>query len=311
MKQFSNDSHPPPPEALRWVAVSVGTGAVIESVSPLAGATSSALHAVGVRHKGRSLALVLRRFIDAEWLRTEPDLARHEASNLQKASRAGVPVPELVAYDESGKLCGSPATLMTRLAGRVELMPLNLGAWLHQLAEAIFPFHALDADDYPWRYFPYINHLSIIEPPGWSVFPALWERAVEIVKGPRPLGRECFIHRDYHPNNVLWQDARVSGVVDWVNSCRGAAGFDVAWCRLNLAQLYGVAEADKFLGAYQSLAGAGSGYHPYWDVMALVEILPGPPGVYEGWCAFGVEHLDAEMMRERLDDYLASVMARL
>jgi len=190
-------------------------------------------------------------------------------------------------------------------------MPGDVGAWLRGLAEAVLPFHEIEADDFPWRYFPYVGHLKSIEPPPWSQFPEHWERAAVIVAGPRPAGRECFIHRDYHPNNVLWHDGRVSGVVDWVNACRGAAGFDAAWCRLNLAQLRGVAEADLFLRAYETSAGARFAYDPYWDLMALVEVLPGPPGVYEGWRAFGVTHLDDRLMRERLDEYLASLIARL
>ncbi len=298
-----------PPEALRWVARSVGMGATIESVKPLAGATSSVLHSIDVNHEGCRLGVVLRRFVNAEWLKLEPDLARHEAASLMRAARAGVPTPELVAFDESGERCGVPATLMTRLAGRVELKPENFDLWLHRLAEAVLPFHALDASDHPWSYFPY-NDISSLTPPRWSAFPRDWERAIEIVSGPRPLAREIFIHRDYHPTNVMWQDGQVSGVVDWVNACRGAAGFDVAWCRLNLAQLYGVSTADRFLGAYRALAGASFEYQPYWDLIALIEILPGPPGVYEGWPAFGVSHLNDEMMRERLDDYLASLIAR-
>lgn len=306
------DSHEGlPPEAARWVERAVGAGAKVESAAPLAGATSSLLHGVVVNHGGRRVEVVLRRFVDAEWLEAEPDLARHEAESLMKAALAGVPVPEVIAFDEEGFECGAPATLMTRLKGRVELMPENLDAWLRGLAEAILPFHEIEAGEHPWGYFPYINHLANIEPPPWSQFREHWERAAVIVAGPRPPGRECFIHRDYHPNNVLWQDGRVSGVVDWVNACRGAAGFDVAWCRLNLAQLYGVREADAFLRAYESLAGARFAYQPYWDLMAMVEVLPGPPAVYEGWRAFGVEHLNDALMRERLDEYLASLVARL
>ncbi|WP_081412680.1 phosphotransferase [Fictibacillus gelatini] len=32
-----------------------------------------------------------------------------------------------------------------------------------------------------------------------------------------PDARNGFIHRDYHPCNVLWEDGRLTGVVDWVN----------------------------------------------------------------------------------------------
>jgi hypothetical protein len=46
-------------------------------------------------------------------------------------------------------------------------------------------------------------------------------------------------------------------------------------------------------------------------MMAVVEVLPGPPGVYEGWRAFGVGHLSEMLMRERLDEYLVSLVSRV
>ena len=310
MPQSSFQSHQPSAEVLRWVIDSVGPGARIESVSPLHGATSSALHRINVNCRGRTVRVVLRQFVSAEWLKVEPDLALHEALSLQKASRAGLPTPELIAFDESGDRCGYPTTLMTHLPGSVELRPTNLGDWLSQLAAVLPHVHALGAEDYPWSYYPY-NDIQSLETPDWSKFPKQWERAIEVVTGPRPEARECFIHRDYHPNNVLWQDGRLSGVIDWVNACRGPAVFDLAWCRLNLARLYGLAEADRFLSAYRSLAGASFEYHPYWDLIAAIELLPGPPDVYPGWPAFGIDHLNTEIIRERVDHYLVSALARL
>lgn len=309
MSRPTFDPHAPPPEALRWVERATGKGAAVESVAPLAGATSSVLHAVRVRRGGRRFEFVLRRFFDAGWLKLEPDLARHEAAALSKAALVGVPTPGLVAFDEGGGECGAPATLMERLSGRVELRPADVGAWLGRLAGAVAPFHELGAEEFAWSYHPYADPSSL-GPPAWSRVPALWEKAVEIVCGPRPPARECFIHRDFHPANVLWSRGRVSGVVDWVNACRGPAGIDVGWCRHNLARMYGVAAADEFLGFYRELAGPRFVYDPFWDLIALIELLPGPPGVYPGWPAFGLTGLDELTLRERADEYLSSLMKR-
>lgn len=310
MPESPHNPEEPSAGALRWVAEAVGPGATIESVCRLAGATSSMLHSIEVTRHGRSRKLVLRRFTNEQWLKEEPDLAPHEAANLLKAAGAGVPTPELIAYDERGERCGTPAVLMTQLPGRVELLPDDLDRWLWQQAEALVPFHALEVGGHPWRYFTY-NDIARLEPPSWSKWPELWARAIGIVAGPRPATRECFIHRDYHPCNILWQGGRISGIIDWPNACRGAAGIDVAWNRGNLASLCGVAAADRFLAAYQSLAGASFDYHPFWDLIVAIEGLPGPPGVYPGWTAFGVRHLTDDIVRERDDEYLASVMARL
>ena len=51
-------------------------------------------------------------------------------------------------------------------------------------------------------------------------------------------------------------------------------------------------------------------YNPFWDLMTIIEVLPGPPGVYAPWIEFGVRHLNAQMLRERVDEYLVSVMTK-
>jgi len=110
---------------------------------------------------------------------------------------------------------------------------------------------------------------------------------------------------------VLWENGRVSGVVDWVNGCRGPAGIDVAWCRHNLANLHSVQMADEFLERYIEVAGPEFGYDPYWDLMSVVEMLPGPPSMYEGWRVAGHPPISNAVMRDRVDAYVASVVGRL
>ncbi len=304
------DPDPLLPKSLDWVARSIGQGARVESVRPLEGATSSSLFAVDVNLHERLLKLVLRLFTNRAWLAEEPDLARHEANSLIKVRAAGIPTPELIAFDSGGAECSVPALLMTRLPGSVDLQPADLRSWLAQQAQALLPLHAIDALDFPWHYAPYVD-LASLKAPTWSRAPKLWEKAIDIASGTWPEAPTCFIHRDYHPVNVLFDHGRLSGIVDWVNACQGPAGFDLAWCRKNLASLYGVDAADLLLDAYLSLTGPNSDYHPFWDVMSIVETLPVPPGVYPPWAAFGVAHLSDRLMLEREEQYLASILSRL
>jgi aminoglycoside phosphotransferase (APT) family kinase protein len=291
-----------------WIEDTVGGR--VTSVGVLPGATSSMLHAIEVESDGRRRSLVLRRFTDEDWVRREPDIAVREAASVQQAARAGLPVPELVATDRDGSYCGVPATLVSKLPGEVVLQPVNWQEWLDGLARAASQIHRVDAAGFRWKYRRY-NDREALAVPSWSRQPEAWKRAIEIVQSPAPPYRECFIHRDYHPSNVLWLTGRVSGVVDWVNGCRGPAGIDVAWCRHNLANLHGLSVADDFLAAYIAGAGSEFEYDPYWDLMSVVELLPGPPSMYEGWRAGGVGIISNALMRERVDLYVASVVARL
>jgi aminoglycoside phosphotransferase (APT) family kinase protein len=291
-----------------WIETAAG-GRVI-SVAVLPGATSSALHRVEVETDGRRRSLVLRRFTNDAWMRAEPDIAVHEAASLQHATRAGLPAPELVATDRDGSYSGVPATLVTLLHGDVVLVPANWNEWIQELAQAAAQVHRVDAAGFRWKYRRY-NDRESLRAPQWSQQTDAWRKAIDVVQGLAPSYRECFVHRDYHPSNILWVDGRVSGVVDWVNACRGPAGIDVAWCRHNLANLHGVSVADDFLAAYIKAAGSDFEYDPYWDLMSVVELLPGPPSMYQGWRASGVPNISNAVMRERVDLYVASVVARL
>ena len=273
-------------------------------------ATSCLLHEIELQSKtGQSHAL-LRRFTDQQWVKREPDVALREAMSLQHAARARLLAPALLAVDSEGEHCGVPATLVTKLPGNVVLSPTNPNLWLSGLAQAAAQIHRVDAGGFRWKYRRY-NEGEALVVPAWSERPEAWKQAIAVVKGPPPSYPEVFVHRDYHPSNVLWQDDRVSGVVDWVNGCRGPAGIDVAWCRHNVANLHGVKVADDFLETYLSAAGSEFAYDPYWDLMSVVELLPGPPSMYEGWSAAGFPRISNALMRERVDAYVASVVARL
>ncbi|MEA2763782.1 MAG: hypothetical protein QOK07_186, partial [Gemmatimonadaceae bacterium] len=276
----------------------------------LSGATSSLLHTVEIESAGGRRSLVLRRFTNQAWVEREPDLALREGLSLQHATRAGLPVPELIALDADGTHCSVPATLVARVPGSVVLEPTDRRSWLRGLADASARIHRVDAAGFRWKYRRY-NEGQPLAVPNWSNQRDAWKKAIEIVEGPRRSYPESLVHRDYHPSNVLWQNGRVTGVVDWVNGCRGPAGIDVAWCRHNLANLHGVPVADEFLEAYIAEAGSEFEYDPYWDLMSVVELLPGPPSMYEGWRAGGVPTISNALMRERVDDYIKSVVARL
>lgn len=290
-----------------WLIETIGSDVVLQAARELAGSTTSTLYALEMQRNRQPLQLVLRLFTWADFVADEPDAPLHEAAALRKAASAGLPAPELVAVDASGAGCGVPAVLMTRLPGTVNLRPVNPDDWLYRLAAALVPIHAVNADDFQWIHFLW-TALEHQRAPEWSHVPDAWTRAVEIVQGPEPAYHPCFVHRDYHPTNVLWENGHVSGVVDWVSACRGPAGIDVGHCRVNLASLYGTEAADTFLRAYESLSGVEQ--HPYWDLLALVDVLP-DWGMYQPWHDFGLTSLTDALVRSRLEDFLVRVLARL
>ena len=294
------------------MADAVGPGARVTRFRRLPGGTATAIHAVNVQGaRGAPHRMVLKRFIRADWLEREPDILHKEARALHLVAAAELPTPELVAADFDAERCDVPALLMRRLPGRVVLEPPDLGTWLAGLAAPLPAIHALGAEArrsvQAYRCYSEIGRL---EPPSWSRRPELWKRALDLLAEPAPSAPERFVHRDYHPTNVLWSRGRLSAVLDWTNASHGPAAVDLGHCRLNLVQLLGVEVAERFRDEYIALVGGDGDLHPYWDLITAIEVLP-EPDVYPGWSELGVEHLAREQVRERLDEYLARILARL
>ena len=294
-----------PPKLTGWIENSAAGR--IASVQELRGATSSSLFRVTLNQDDRCREIVLRLFTNAGWLQEEPDLPAHEAAALQEVFRTGLPVPELIDFDTDGSLCGTPALLMTCLPGQVDLDPPDFDDWLRQQAEFLLKLHSLSGGNFAWRYRPY-NPPGCLQPPPDSKVPELWQKAIEIARGPAPDYTPCFIHRDFHPVNVLWQHGRLSGVVDWVNACRGPAGVDMGWCRHNLATMYGPRAADRFLEICCEICGPSWSYDPFWDIVTLLDVLPGPIEPYSPWLDFGLDNLSVSLCTRRLETYLRGLL---
>lgn len=299
----------PTPESIRWVEAIIKNPVETAGIKKLQGGTSSLVFEIPFKAKEQQENLILRLFHKKDWLAMEPDLARHEAGSLQQAASTPMPSPEVIAFDETGEKCGMPAVLMTKLPGDTIFQPSDMDDWLDKMAECLTRIHQQKAENFGYEYFSYNDALRL-EKPLWSKFQDDWMRAFYIAAGVRPRVEYCFIHRDYHPGNILWQNGEISGVVDWVNACRGPVGVDIGHCRVNLTQLYGLTAADKFLEAYIKYADDSFRYDPYWDLLSLTDTLDGPPKVYGGWTALGMTGLSDELIRHRLDEYLLSLLER-
>ncbi|WP_282940180.1 aminoglycoside phosphotransferase family protein [Paenibacillus sp. RC67] len=296
---------------LKWVIEAVHPEATIVSIQQLQGGISSLVHGISLSIHGEVRSVVLRQFNNAEWVQEQPDLALREAESLLRAAQVlGVQTPKLIAFDQTGSQCGTPALLMTRLEGSVVLEPKNKSHWIKGMAEALVRIHQVDASHFPWTFAPYCDAAKL-NTSSWSKIPDKWQVAADMVKSSLPSAAARFIHRDYHPTNILWNGEEVSGIVDWVNGCVGPAGIDVGHCRVNLAQLYDVSTADDFLSCYQDHAGASFSYDPYWDLVTLIDFAYWPPEVYGGWTALGMTGLTEQIIIERLDSYLVSLLNRV
>lgn len=106
-----------------------------------------------------------------------------------------------------------------------------------------------------------------------------------------------FIHRDYHPGNVLWKAGRLSGVVDWQAASVGPRTVDVFHCRANLIDRFGLAVADRFVEIWKEVS--GSDYHPWAEVVMLVDAM--------GWRSHERSSRSARALEQALSQRLAEL----
>lgn len=266
---------PVPAGALAWVERE--TGERVVSQRALEGGNSSAVHRLTLQSRAdHHRDVVLRRYV-LDWVVAEPWAPGNEALALRLLGQPGitVPAPRLLAEDANGKQTGTPTILMSALPGRVVWHPHDLDSWLRRLAEALPAIHALPVSPELSDWAPYAPAPPAAPPP-WSRHPHAWETAFALFDGPKPTGDRVFLHRDYHPGNILWTDDEITGFVDWVSSCAGPPEEDVAHCRANLAVHHGVEQADRFLQLWQSISGRRD-YDPYYDLTGVVSFDPTEP----------------------------------
>lgn len=231
-------------------------------VTVLDGASSTAVHRVEF-DSGPPVAV--KRYLWPGFLVAEPIAPRREVAALKFARGRGLAAPEVLDADLDGAGVGDgvPTIVMSFLPGRALRSPD-----VHLLAEVAAAIHAVPAADFEHEWFDWYADVER-HPPEQSTRPDLWERAIDVWLNDRPEYEPTFIHRDFHPGNVLWAKNGATGIVDWANGCRGPRGCDIAHCCENLLRLSGPQAADQFAAAYQSITGIVG--HPYWEITSVLE----------------------------------------
>jgi aminoglycoside phosphotransferase (APT) family kinase protein len=299
-----NDARPPA-QVLAWVVQTLGSSARVVGWKRLTGGLTSIVHRLTVERRGRREEYVLRWWRpDSEWGQWIDRAVPLETAILKKLDGSDIPAPRVIGVTTDAAL-GGPALLMTRVPGKIHLMPRDREQWLRQMAQMLARIHALALDAKPFESWLDRKHLS---PPPDASRAGVWREAIALVAEERAPSRACFLHRDYQHFNMLWSRERLTGVVDWSEACIGPPEVDVGHCRLNLTILFSPDVADRFRELYE--AESGHSVDAWWDVHALLSYGP-------SWKQFlpiqidGRAPLDVEGMTRRMEEVLARALRRL
>ncbi|WP_079125845.1 alpha/beta fold hydrolase [Streptomyces sp. ERV7] len=257
--------------------------------------------------------VVLRSFARPFYRRHAAGLLAREAAVLGLLAGTDVPAPALVAADPHGEHCDHPSLLMTRLEGAVRLDEDDLERRIGLLARQLLDIHRIRVTeaDRPRTYEAWTSP-DRVRVPADTARPDVWRRAVDVIRQPPPPYEGCFLHRDFHPGNVLFSGAgdglRISGVVDWVETSWGPAALDVAHCSTALALLHGAGAARELVARYTAGGGRLGAGLLHWQLLDALAYAPDAEKVAGPWRELGRTDLTPELLTGRLEEYVASLL---
>ena len=203
-----------------------------------------------------------------------------EFALVSRASEAGVPVPEPLAFEPAGGRLDTASMLMsfvdgTSVAPRILRKPEFEGAraaLTPQLAESLARIHAIDAAG--------LDGVLPASPDDPAVAQIVeWERQLDEIGDPLPaveLGlrwlranapdpaEPSLVHGDFRLGNFIVDEKGLAAVIDWELAHLGDPAEDIGWLCIRSWRfgndelpVAGVGELDEFLAAYEA-AGGGS-----------------------------------------------------
>jgi aminoglycoside phosphotransferase (APT) family kinase protein len=208
-----------------------------EPPAALAGGYETRTYALrlATRVAGWSEPLVLRLLPAA----ADPAWLEREHAVLRWLESRDFPAPRVLATSTDARIVGGPFLVMEKLAGTdmvTDLVPRRLFALTPTLASLHARLHALDPAGLGVM-LPRVEDLvaSLRARSAQARLDGL-EPALAWLETQRPTPRELVVcHGDFHPRNVLMQDGRVRGVIDWSLVLLADPAYDVGSARVILA----------------------------------------------------------------------------
>ncbi|WBO61499.1 phosphotransferase family protein [Streptomyces camelliae] len=305
------------PRTLAWVSRHLMVGERVVKAEALHGGITAEMWRLTVSTRdGGTRGLVLRSFVDSRCARHAADWLSREADALTLLTGTGVPAPGLVAVDPTAAHCEYPSLLMTHLAGRTVLDNEGLEARVPLLARQLVTIHAVRPVEPLREYVALTTADTVVVPTGADA--TAWAAAIDVIRKLAPPYEGRFLHRDFQPGNVLFDErlsqsagARITGVVDWAGASWGPADLDVAHCSTNFALLHGPAWGLRFAEAYEEAGGvlaAAPSERLYWQVRDALACSEEVQQVAQRWREAGRVELTTRVVEERLDAYVTALM---
>ncbi len=222
---------------------------------------------------------LIHRLHGAVDLRQNPNVASDEFRVLQLTHAAGLATPEPVYLDVTDPLFPTPSLVVEYVEGVTDLKPEDPADYVMQMARELARIHRMDTAGRDLDFMLRLEDdcAKTLGRQGDPDIVSTDERALLDLLVPRwPLPRNnipVVLHGDYWPGNTLWQDGRLTAVIDWEDTRRGDPLFDVSNARFEILILFGPEIMDTFTRTYESLNPVDFGCLPWWDLYTALRVV--------------------------------------
>lgn len=298
-----------PQETVLILLNKIAPGSSLQSVQLLPGSFSNHTHLVEASlPDGEPLKLVVRRYqVFGNYERGEK--ARREFKAFELIRDHGIPGPDPLLMDDTGEILGVPGIVTRFVPGALRLdAPAEPLPWARSLAELLAKIHAIQLDEAARSFLLDANAEATWFLQGKSAPEfmqkflggrRLWQALHERYGSLRPV-LPALVHIDYWVGNLLWQDGKISAVLDWEEAACGDPAIDVAYARMHMYLMGLPEEADEFLHAYEGETGHSAINLGFWEMAAAARPMADP----QAW------QMDREITTGRFQQFLEEAIKR-
>lgn len=192
--------------------------------------TFTPLEILGYPHAGNDVFHILGRY-RGKTVRAYLKVARQKGADIPREvallTQTAIPLaPQVLDYGLdgtafilTGELPGQRLSVLLRQQHDMALEPC-LRAW----GQALSRIHKLTPPSPP------VADRRFFHPPTEEACQSLGlSHLTQFFSHPLVGSTRCFCHGDFHYANILWQDSRISGILDFELSGYGDRDFDLAW----------------------------------------------------------------------------------
>ncbi len=255
-------------------------GGVFEAVEPMGHGMAHRMVAASWQQNDGTVMPVMIRFFRGRNAHSD---AAEEADALRELCRTSYPVPELyLLVDDTGE---EPFTVMQRLPGETltqvaRTNPDRISYWLDKASHLLLRLHGIRWQDGYNTLKPVLAPLDYADRQvRWWSNQAATLHAADLVPAfdwlranlyqTRASTQQTLVHGDFHPDNILVEGDKITGVLDWDSVTIADPAVDVAWTRLPLTVEANADVGDLFTQAYMRRNPAVGKTLPFWEMFAV------------------------------------------